>query len=86
MSQTDQVWPLADNKIQRQTETSGGETRKEFILVRLTLGRQLTSVPKTLSKVLKILLGSYKKNVGQRWTVMVRLIVILGSVMQSFGV
>ena len=47
-------------------EMSEGDPRKGFILVRPTLGRQQTSVSKTVSKVLKILLGLYKENVGQR--------------------
>ena len=60
--QTDQVQPLAAAKIR---ETIGGETRKGFISVRPTPGRQRINVSKTIFKVLKILLGLYKENVGQ---------------------
>ena len=42
-------------------ESSGGNTRKEFISVRPTLGRQLASVPKAVSKVLKIHPGYIRK-------------------------
>jgi len=40
-------------------ETSGGETRKEFILVRTTSRRQQASISKTVPNVLKILVGLY---------------------------
>ena len=50
----------------------GGEIRKELILVRLTPGRQLASVSKSVSKMLKILPGLYKENAGQRWMGMCR--------------
>ena len=56
--------PLAKSK---GRETSGCETRKEFISVRPTPGRQQTSVSKTVYKMVKILPGFYKENVGQRW-------------------
>ena len=45
---------------------SGGETRK-FILVRPPPGREQTGGSKSVSKVLKRLLGVYQENVGQRW-------------------
>lgn len=47
-------------------EMSSSGTRKTFISVRPTLRRQLTSVSKTVSKMLKMLLGFYKENMGQR--------------------
>lgn len=46
-------------------EASDSETRKEFIPVRRTLGRQWTSVSKTVSEILKIVQVD-RKNVGQR--------------------
>ena len=48
-------------------EPRGGETRKGFISVRPELGRQWTSVSKTVSKVPKILPGLCKENVRQRY-------------------
>lgn len=65
------------------TETSGGERRKEFISVWPTPG---DNISKPVSKVLKLLLGLYKENVGQRWmgtcrwTVKVKSVVVLGSI------
>ena len=63
---------------------SRGETRKGFISVRPTPGRQKTNISKTVSKVLKILLGLSKENVGQREVGtcrrMVRLITALESI------
>ena len=57
--------PLAKSK---GRESRGGNTKKEFSSVRPTLGRQWTHLPKTVSKVLKILPGLCKENVGQ-WSV-----------------
>ena len=51
---------------------SGGETGKEFISVSPALGRKQASISKSVSKVLKILIGLYKENVGQRWVGMCR--------------
>ena len=65
---------------------SSGETRKEFISVRPTLGGQPTSISKTVSKGLKMHPGLYKEIVGQRsvgmcrWTVKVRSIIVLTSI------
>ena len=75
--------PLTKTKGQ---ETTGGKTREEFISGRPTLGRQQTSVSKTVSKALTILAGLSKRNVGQRsvgtcrWTLKVRWIIVLGSI------
>lgn len=57
----DRVWPQSKGK-----ETSGGATGKEFISVRPALEREWTNVPRTVFKVLRILLSSYRKNVEQR--------------------
>ena len=46
---------------------SSKETRKQFISVRPSPGKQQPNVSKTVSKVPKILPGFYKENVGQRW-------------------
>ena len=73
-SQTDQVRPVAADKIQKR-EANGGETKIYFSEV---------DTRKTVSKVLKMFLGLYKENVGQRsvgtcrWAVQVRFIVVLG--------
>lgn len=67
-------------------ETSDSKTRKEFISVRPTPGRQWSSVSKSVSKMLKIPPGLHKENVGQRsagtcrWAVKVRSIIVLGSI------
>lgn len=59
---SDHVLALAADKT-KVRETSGSETRK-FISVKPTVRRQ-TRVSKTVSKVLKMLPGLYKENVGQ---------------------
>lgn len=41
--------------------------RRQGISVRLVPGRQKTTVSEKVSKVLHILPGIYKQNVGQRW-------------------
>ena len=46
----------------KSKETSGSETRKEFISVRATLGRQQTRVSRTVSKVPCL----YEENVGPK--------------------
>ena len=70
-------------------ETRGGETRKKFISVMPTVGRQQSSISKMVSKLLKILPSFYAENVGQRsvgtvrWAVKVRSIIVLGSIVQG---
>lgn len=76
-SHTDQVQPVATDQIQRQRNPWWWK-RKEFISMRPSPGRQQNSVLKTVSKVLKILTGLYKENVGLRsvgscrWAVKIR--------------
>ena len=72
-------------------DTSGSETRKEFISVRPISGRQWTiTVSKVIFQVLKILLVLYKENVRQRLVgmcrlaVKARLIIVFGSITWSF--
>lgn len=75
-ARTDQVQLLLTKSIGR--ETSSGETRRKFISVRPAVGRPRTCISKTVSKVLKILIGLYKEDVGHRsvctcrWAVKVR--------------
>ena len=72
-------------------ETSGGEIGKKLLFNEANTERQWISVPKAISKVLKILLGLYKENVGQRWVgtcswaVKVRLIIALVSIVWGLG-
>lgn len=47
-------------------EIRGPGTRMAFISVRSTLGRLWTNITKMVSKVLKILVGLYKKNLKHR--------------------
>ena len=47
-----------------KAERSGGNTRKEFISVTPTPGRQQTRVLKIVAQVPKIVPGLYKENVG----------------------
>lgn len=56
----DSFQPLALSKFKGR-EMNGGETRKEFISVRLTLKRKQTDVSKTVSKMLKIFKGYIRK-------------------------
>lgn len=70
---------------------NGDETRKEFISLTPTQEKQWTNIPKAISKALKILVGLYKENVGQRpvgmsrWAVNVRPIIVLGSIKWSLA-
>ena len=80
-SHTDQVQPLATNKIQRQRD-QWWEKEKEFISLRLMSRRQ----PPQYREILPCL---SKDNVGQRsvgvcrWAVKVRSITVLGSIMDG---
>lgn len=71
-------------------EMSGGEN-KGFTAGRPPLGRQWTSIPKTVSQVLTVRLGLCEDNVGQRpvrtcrWAVQARQIVALGSIHQHLA-
>ena len=72
-------WPLTKSK---GRETSGGETRKEFISGRPIPGRHRTSVSKAVSHVPKTLPILCKENAGQRlegtcrWTLNGRFITV----------
>lgn len=65
--------------------------KKDFISVSSTPGRQWISVSNIVSKMLKILPGLHKKNVGQRWVgrsrqaVKVKWIIFLGRILQAQG-
>ena len=82
-SQTDRLQPRATDK---GRDTSGRETRKGFISVRLPPKDSFTSISNTVSKVPKIPPGLNEENMGQRsvgtcrWAVKIRSIIVLGSV------
>lgn len=75
--QTDQVWPLPADKIQRQRD-QWWQNQKGISVSEANPGKTAAHGSKAVSRVLKILPGLFKEHVGQRstglcrWAVKVR--------------